>query len=95
MHEPNAINIFLQVKKPLEKVFNHFKVGKKGLSFEQLTHALYEFEIFPSFINKSTLYAYFQNRAKAVSEVKKLVGEVSLDFINFLEVLADVSGELG
>ena len=65
------------------------------MSFQQLTHALYEFDIFPGFINKSSLYNYFQKRAKATTQVKKLVGDVSLDFVSFLEVLADVSLELG
>lgn len=95
VHEPSAVKILLQVQKPLEKIFNHYKAGKKGLSYDQLCHFLFEFEIFPSFISKSTLYVYFQKRAKASSQLKKVVGQISLDIIGFLEVLADIGYELG
>ena len=84
-----------QVGKPLEKIFNHYRVGKKGMSFSQLSHFLFEFEIFPSFVSKSSLFAFFQDRSKAKNEVNKLVGEISLDMNGFLEVLSDISFEIG
>jgi len=69
----------------------HFSTGKRLLSFDQLTHLLFDFDIFPSFLSKTKLYQIFQANAKASSEVRKMVGEVTLDLPSFMDVLVEIS----
>ncbi len=82
------------MEKPLERIFNYYKKGKKGLSFDQLCHLLFEFEIFPAFVTKAKLYTFFQARSKAVNTLKKLTGEIMLDLRGYIEVLSDISHEI-
>lgn len=74
-----VITILCQIEKQLERMFNHYSTGKRCLTFDQLTHLLYDFDVFPAFLSKAHLYQLFQQYAKASSEVSKLMGAVSLD----------------
>lgn len=73
----------------------HYSSGKRELYFEHLAHLLYDFDVFPAFITKSKLYKLFQKHAHSRSQLRGLVGEVSLSLDEFMEVLHSVSTEIG
>ena len=73
----------------------HYSGKKPELYFEQLTHLLYNFDVFPSFITKSKLYHLFQQFAHSRSALRGLVGEISLNMETFLQVLHRISAEIG
>lgn len=74
----STLRIFCQVEKQLEKVFLHYSSGKKELGFEQLTHLLYDFDVFPAFVTKSRLFKLFQEYGHSQSKLGELVGQISL-----------------
>ena len=90
-----AEKVLAQVERPLNKIFDHFAKGKSQLTFEQLSHLLYEFDVFPGFLSKARLYQLFEAHATANTSIGHLVGKVSLDLGGFIRVLAEISGEAG
>jgi hypothetical protein len=89
------VTILWQVEKQLDRIFTHYSTGRRWLTFEQLTHLLYDFDVFPAFLSKVHLYQLFQQYAKASSEARKLMGEVSLDQESFFKLLASISSNVG
>lgn len=65
------------------------------MKFDQLTHLLYDFDVFPAFITKSKLYKHFQKFGHSRNQLRGLVGEISLNLDEFMEVLHCVSSEIG
>lgn len=70
----------------------HYSARKAELAFDQLTHLLYDFDVFPAFISKSRLYQCFQQMSHTRNA---LLGHASLSIHEFLQLLHAISSEIG
>lgn len=70
----------------------HYSLRKAELTFDQLSHLLYDFDVFPAFISKSRLYQRFQQMSHTQNA---LIGQASLSLDEFLQLLHVISSEIG
>jgi hypothetical protein len=84
----SAIVILQQVERQLDKIMGHYASGKKSIGFEQLTHLLYDFDLFPAFISKAHLHQLYRKFADNR-------GEGTLSLFAFLQLLAALSLGIG